>query len=378
MIRFLHTSDWQLGINRRFFDEGVREGYAQARLDRIAQIGRIADEKKCAFVIVCGDVFESNQVGRKTVLRALSALSSIPVPVYLLPGNHDPLNEASVYRNRLFLEYVPKNVTVLEDDSPLSVAPGVELIAAPWRAKNLADNPLHSVLQWLEPASGILRIIAAHGEVDALSPMSTSKTRLSLDAMRQALSDGKAHYIALGDKHSLKRVDAEGRIWYSGTPEVTAFRETNPGHVALVELSSERVDVQPVRTGEWNFTELERDLVPEQNGVEELICDIKAIPDRERCVLRLKLSGLLTLSETSSLRNHLSIQREFFAAFELEQSTLHTGVNPRDVENIGLTGFAASTAERLKKSIDAGSTTARDALLLLATLTGTQEQPDEI
>lgn len=378
MVRFIHTSDWQLGISRSFFDEGARERYAQARIDCLKRIGTIAIEEKCAFILVCGDVFESNQVGRKTILRTLAALGGMSVPVYLLPGNHDPLNDVSVYSHRSFLENLPENVIVLENDAPLPVAPGVELVAAPWRAKNLADNPLHALLQRIEPVNDVLRIIAAHGEVDIFAPMSTSKTCLSYEGMKQAISDGKAHFIALGDRHSFKRVDSEGRICYSGTPEVTAFRETNPGHVALVELSPGEVAVRAVRTGEWAFLEMERDLVPEQNCMEELIRDIQAVPDKDRAVVRITLSGLLTLSETSALRTRLGDLRELFAAFELDQTALHTGVTCQDIEEIGLTGFAASTAARLKEKVDAGSQSARDALLLLAMLTGKQELPDDI
>ena len=30
MIRYLHTGDWQLGITRHFFSEGVQERFAQS------------------------------------------------------------------------------------------------------------------------------------------------------------------------------------------------------------------------------------------------------------------------------------------------------------------------------------------------------------
>ena len=107
MIRFLHTSDWQLGMTRHFLSEGAQERYSQGRFDAIRTMGRIAKEKKCQFMLVCGDAFESNQVDRKTVARALEALKDVPVPVYILPGNHDPLNAASVYRSSTFIDRKP-------------------------------------------------------------------------------------------------------------------------------------------------------------------------------------------------------------------------------------------------------------------------------
>jgi len=130
-LRFLHTGDWQLGMTRHFFSEGVQERFAQSRFDAIRELGRIAKEEDCRFMVVCGDVFESNLVDRKTVSRAMEALKDVHVPVYLLPGNHDPLNAASVYRATTFLERKPPHVHVIEDTNPIRVDEGIEIIGIP-------------------------------------------------------------------------------------------------------------------------------------------------------------------------------------------------------------------------------------------------------
>src|SRR5208283_1848930 len=122
MVRFLHTSDWQLGMTRHFLTEGAQERYNQSRFDAIRTMGRIAKDEKCRFMLVCGDAFESNQVDRKTVARALEALKDVPVPVFILPGNHDPLNAASVYRSSTFVERKPLHVQVIETAAPIKVA----------------------------------------------------------------------------------------------------------------------------------------------------------------------------------------------------------------------------------------------------------------
>ncbi len=49
MIRFLHTGDWQLGMTRHFFSEGVQERFAQSRFDAIRELGCIAEEKDCRY-----------------------------------------------------------------------------------------------------------------------------------------------------------------------------------------------------------------------------------------------------------------------------------------------------------------------------------------
>ena len=50
--------------------------------------------------------------------------------MYLLPGNHDTADPASVYRSRAFIDGQPANVTVLTD-SAVRVREGIELVPAP-------------------------------------------------------------------------------------------------------------------------------------------------------------------------------------------------------------------------------------------------------
>src|SRR6266851_3931557 len=129
-IRFIHTADWQLGMRPYYLDERTQELFAEARFDAIRQIGRLAKQEGCDFVVVAGDVFE-NQPDRRTVARALDAMATIPVPTYLLPGNHDPLEPGSVYRSATFSARKPENVHVLDAPAITEIKPGVEIVAVP-------------------------------------------------------------------------------------------------------------------------------------------------------------------------------------------------------------------------------------------------------
>ena len=170
MTRFLHTSDWQLGMTRHFLSEGAQERYSQARFDAIRSMGRVATEEKCQFMLVCGDAFESNQVDRKTVARAMEALKEVSVPVFILPGNHDPLNAASVYRSSTFIERKPSQVQVVETSAPINIAEGVELVGAPWMSKRPVANPIEEAINALVPTNKVTRICMGHGAVDMFTP----------------------------------------------------------------------------------------------------------------------------------------------------------------------------------------------------------------
>src|SRR5438552_7128107 len=127
-------------MTRSVLGDEAQARFAEARIAVVRRLGELARSQRCDFALVCGDVFESSQIERRTLARALEAIAGIPVPVYLLPGNHDPLDAASVYRSAAFRAAAP-GVHVLDDARPRAVAPGVELCGAPWLSRRPAQNP---------------------------------------------------------------------------------------------------------------------------------------------------------------------------------------------------------------------------------------------
>ena len=106
-MRFVHTADWQLGMTRYFLNGEAQPRYSAARRDAVAGLGPLAAEAGAEFVVVAGDVFEHNQLAPRVVGQSLEAMRAIGVPVYLLPGNHDPLDASSVYTSALFTSRMP-------------------------------------------------------------------------------------------------------------------------------------------------------------------------------------------------------------------------------------------------------------------------------
>ena len=371
MVRFLQTSDWQLGMTRHFLSEGAQERYSQTRFDAIRAMGRIAKDKKCQFVLVCGDAFESNQVDRKTVARALEALKDVSVPVYILPGNHDPLNAVSVYGSSMFIDRKPAHVHVVENAMPLSIADGVELVGAPWMSKRPIANPIEEALAALSPAKGLTRICMGHGAVDLLTPDQESAGVIAVAVLEGALAEGKIHFAALGDRHSLTKVGTSDRIWYSGTPEATDFSETRAGFVLVVEVGDGRVATEEVQIGQWRFIERSRVDLNTDDDVEALRKALEDIENKERTVVRLSLMGSLSLSLQAMLQKHLLAASDVFGAFEVREEALLFVPDDADFAELGFSGFADGTVQRLRAKIAEGgaeSAVARYALLLLLRL----------
>ena len=368
VTRFLHTGDWQLGMTRHFLSEGAQERYSQARVDAIRTMGRIAKEESCQFMLVCGDAFESNQVDRKTVARALEALKEVPVPVFILPGNHDPLNAASVYHSSTFIERRPGHVHVIESAAPLKVADGVELVGAPWMSKRPVANPIQEALNALTPATGITRICLGHGAVDSLAPDPEATGVMAVAALERAIDEGKVHFVALGDRHSLTKVGTSERVWYAGTPEPTDFSETRPGCALVVEIDDGRAITKEVQTGQWRFIERRRVDMNTGDDVEALRKSLEEIENKERSVIRLHLVGSLSLSLRGMLQTHLLAAKDVFGAFDVHENDLLVVPDDTDFAYFGFSGFADGTVQRLRTKLEEGgdeAASARDALMLL-------------
>ncbi|MFT3663055.1 MAG: DNA repair exonuclease [Gordonia sp. (in: high G+C Gram-positive bacteria)] len=255
-VVFLHTADWQLGMTRHFLPGEAQATYDAARQEAVVEIGRLAESTGAEFVVVCGDVFDDPRVSSRIIRRTLDALADYPVPVYLLPGNHDPLNATSVYRSTVFRSSCPENVHVLDHAGMFQVREGIVLVAAPWTSKRPDGDLIAAQLGRLEPSDEI-RIVVGHGGVDTLSPNDDAAI-VAEAGLRSAVDDGLVDYIALGDRHSVTSLGDSDRIWYSGAPEVTDFdhREKDSGQVLQVSLRrgpETSVEVIPHRVGAWSF-----------------------------------------------------------------------------------------------------------------------------
>ncbi|KAA1430688.1 metallophosphoesterase family protein [Mycolicibacter arupensis] len=372
-MRFVHTADWQLGMTRHFLAGDAQPRYSAARRDAVAGLGELATQTGAEFVVVAGDVFEDNQLAPEVISQSLEAMRTIGIPVYLLPGNHDPLDAASVYTSALFTAECPDNVIVLDTEGVHQVRPGLEIVAAPWRSKRPTTDLAAAALEEL-PADGTLRILVAHGGVDALDPDPGNPALLRLAGLQDALARGAIHYVALGDKHSRTQVGETGRIWYSGSPEVTNFDdiEADPGHVLVVDIDEAdgSVNVDSRHIGRWRFLTLHRQLETSRD-VTDLDINLDQLPHKERTVVQLALTGSLSVTDRAALDACLDRYSRLFAWVGTWKRHTHLVVVPADGEfsDLGIGGFAADAVEELVATArDADAGAADDAHAALALL----------
>jgi DNA repair exonuclease SbcCD nuclease subunit len=103
MLSFLHSADWQIGKPyARVKDPDKRARLRQVRLEVIAGIGRHAQDRQAAFLVVAGDLFDSPTPSGSDVSAVCQAIGNLGFPVLVIPGNHDHGAPGSVWHSSFF------------------------------------------------------------------------------------------------------------------------------------------------------------------------------------------------------------------------------------------------------------------------------------
>ena len=312
-MKFLHTADWQLGKPfAGISDDQKRSRVRQERFTVIQRIGDLVRQHDVSFVLVAGDLFDSNTADKSTVSNACSAIGQLKVPVVVIPGNHDHGGQGSLWNQDFFLreqQALASNLRVLLEPKPLDLDDAVILPCPLLNRLEQVDptawlrNP--EVIQ--EMTAGKTRIILAHGstqqftgDADEEDQEYSNSNLIHLDK----LPLGDLDYIALGDWHGCKQVG--DKAWYAGTPERDRFptgESNQPGHVLLIEATrGQQPHVESIPTGQirWHEFDFEfhsdQDLLLLEQQVHELTHG-RANED----LLKLTLSGSLGLEASARL-----------------------------------------------------------------------------
>lgn len=370
-ITFLHSSDLQIGMTRWFLSAEAQSRFDDDRIRAIEKMGKVAKERGCAFIVLAGDIFEHNSLHQRTTGRALDALRSVDIPVFLLPGNHDPLSADSIFYRMKGID----GITVLKDSTVHQVIPGVEIVGAPLLNKTASTDLVRQALEPLEPTQSI-RIAVGHGQAESR----TSDSRpdlIDLGYVEQCLLDGTIDYLALGDTHSAQPIGGSGRVWFSGAPETTDFHDLDPtlvggeinsGKVLVVEAAKGSASVEEVQVGNWIFHAISRELTSDAD-ISEFLDTLRAYPDKSRTVIKYGLRGTVSLEQNRRLEEGLADLEDVFASLKSRDRTTDLALEPRaeELADLDVTGYASEALAELADSVVNGPAAQadRDALNLL-------------
>jgi DNA repair exonuclease SbcCD nuclease subunit len=262
--------------------------------------------------------------------------------VGLLPGNHD----AATTDSALMRLELPKNVCVWAKREPIRLA-GALVYPCPLMRRHEMSDPT----SWLgerEEGQGI-RIAVAHGGVIDFSQDTQSETPNLIDAAR--VIEKGFDYLALGDWHGTFRFGP--RVWYSGAPEATRFKESQPGAVLLVEIEAPGAEPQvrriPVAKARWLTLSLE---LTDDAQVEDLRRTLDALEERSHTLVSLSLEGAISLGARDSLDALLADYAQRLVLLRSDLSRLQTRPTDDDLIDLRTEGFMAEALDTLRESPD--------------------------
>ncbi len=344
-MRFLHTADWQIGMKALHVGK-AGERVREQRLKTVRTVIERAEEAGVDFVLVAGDIFENNGVDRLSVQKMADILAQAPMPVFIIPGNHDPLVPGCVWEHPAWNDSNRK-VRILTENKPVPI-PGGVLYPCPVREKYSRKDPT----AWILPTEGKeIRIGMAHGTVEGIHQEEPDHPIPRNAAERSGLD-----YLALGHWHSTTMYPtAEGavRMAYSGTPEPTRFGERESGNVLIVEIEGRGAipRIERVGTGalEWEVIEFEVRGAGDPAAVRR---KIEGIANPSAVLLEVQLKGLIAPDDRAELERIRGIVSSRFLYGNVNVSRLRP--SPEDdrwIEELP-PGIVRRAGEKLRQLAD--------------------------
>lgn len=346
-VRFIHTSDWQIGKVFRFVDDATMGLLQEARLQAITRIGELASEHGARHVLVAGDVYDMETLSKRSLNQPLERMRAVAgIQWHLLPGNHDPHRPNGLWE-RLLREGLPDNVHVHIAAMPASLEDEVSvLLPAPLFRKRTLDDPT-AYMDNAETSDGATRIGLAHGSVTSFGSDDGGTSNLvAPDRTNRA----GLTYLALGDWHGQRMINE--RCWYSGTPETDAFDVIDGGQALLVEIDGPRAVpvVTSLPTGHYTWIQLSEQ-VNVRDDIDYLAEKLRGFSDKlERVLVDLTVEGTMSLEDRRYFQEQIG--DGVSAAFRFMRVDVHR-LFPRptaeDLDQIDRGGFVRAAAEELKR-----------------------------
>jgi len=259
VIRLLHTADVHLGA--RFLSLGDK-GAAQRQQIKAAfkNLVSLAIAEHVDIVLIAGDLFDANQQPQANVdlaVEQFALLATANIPVCLIPGTHDCFDSSSIYRKVDFPGKCPNLTLFLDPGWNHREFPTLGLTV--YGKPNLSNRSYNSPLEGLTPLTqSRYHVAMAHGSFNIPGQFAEDDYVFTADQIQSS----RMHYLALGHWHSPYACSDKGVLaWYSGSPEVIATDQKQPGSVLLVTLpDSGAAQVEIKETGLRHCDRLEIDL----------------------------------------------------------------------------------------------------------------------
>ena len=223
-----------------------------------------AKREKIDIFLISGDLFDARFVTKDTVECVLRDFASFPqCKFFISPGNHDPYNELSVYKNYTF----PDNVHVFSGAKECVKLQelGVCVYGIGFTANEYISSP---VAGYGKLDRDMINILVCHGDM-------TSGSKYGPITKNDIAASG-FDYVALGHIHQKTELLKEGGTYYAypGCLQGRGFDETGHKGAYFGIVSKEKVEMF------WKQFSVKR--------YEWIECDISGVSSKAEALEKLK------------------------------------------------------------------------------------------
>jgi DNA repair exonuclease SbcCD nuclease subunit len=248
-LTFIHAADYHLGAAPKRLGADAARQLEESQFSALEKTGTFAKDHGAAFVLICGDLFDSRNPSPRIITRTISIFdNSFDLPVFILPGTHDFLSDKSPYAGSW---PDTKNVTILNHDisSPYYLLEfNCHLYFNPNRTNRSTTSPILGLARTSDEG---FHIGLAHGS------LAIRKLDVAADfpIRPEEIAASKLDYLALGHWHT-GRSERYGRATaaYSGIPQPLSFADPESGSILLVHISDgHEISAKQLSTSQVKF-----------------------------------------------------------------------------------------------------------------------------
>lgn len=352
-MKIVHLSDLHLGRKSAGDPAGAR------RLNALRQANSRFSELSPEAILVAGDVFDSPQVDRAVVAQAAKVFNSTkkqngePIPVVLIPGNHDPSEAMTLWETFQKHLSAESAVRLVLEPELIHLGNGNLVVEAyPCETRYSAEPPWSKRLDVSKIGNHVIRVVLAHGTLQG-GPVPEGESDAYPFTEAEAVSLG-ADYVALGHFHGVYPAwdggeEMERSVCYSGTHQPDQFN-TDSGWAIVVVLENgrpARLSRCRLSTSQWSAIDI--------NGptdIERLAAlqgDVEQSPDPSDFVIRVNVRGNVKLREEDALRvEQIEENLRALGAYVERQGEFQTLI---DVESLDLDGLPSGAVKEALLSL---------------------------
>ena len=350
-LTFVHSADWHLG--QTYWGLGAQTTRSRAwRFEAIRRIWQLAADNDAAFIVVAGDVFDTETPPDAVRAQTIELLREAPCAVYLISGAADPCAEGSVWFNANWHSGLTGLTQIHPALTPeaLPIREDVTLFPCPVMRKRDSRD----VTAWLPNADRgeRFRIGLAHGYLKNYRP---DETRIIGTIAADCAARAGLDYLALGAHHAPTPPDETSRAFYAGTPEIGARDDANGGHAFVVQIEHPGAlpIVTPHRVGAIELHDLGAIDLADKTDWENFAAQTAHFDNAEQTIVRAQLRGEVSPALYGEIQSWLAKRRDELMGVDIAFEQMHPCPSPEDFAGLKLERLEESVVESLEGDLDA-------------------------